>query len=293
MTGKTIAANVPAAVRQRLRKLAQERKEDFQTLLVRFALERLLFRLSISKYADQFILKGAMLFQLWFDLPQRSTRDADFLGFGDAEPKTLAEIFRGLTLMMLPELVEDGVEFLPDSVRAEPIREAASYPGVRVSMTARLDGARIPVQCDIGFGDVVTPAAESTTLPVLLQLPTPILRVYPAETVIAEKLEAMVKLAGFNSRMKDYFDLWVLFTRGSLDRKLLPMAVRATFERRGTELPSDEPTGLGDAFVHQQQTLWNAFVKRNGLIAPAFAEVVASLRQECMPLLQAARKARY
>jgi predicted nucleotidyltransferase component of viral defense system len=277
---------------QRLRNLAQERKEDFQALLVRFALERLLFRLSISKYADQFVLKGAMLFQLWFDLPQRPTRDADFLGFGDAEPKALAEIFRGLTLMTSPELVEDGVEFLPNSVRAEPIREAAGYPGVRVTMTAQLAGARIPVQCDIGFGDAVTPAAERTALPVLLQLPAPTLRVYPAETVIAEKLEAMVKLAGFNSRMKDYFDLWVLFGRGSLDRKLLPMAVCATFERRGTALPTEEPTGLGDAFVRQQQTLWNAFVQRSGLIAPSFAEVVASLSKECLPLLQAARNVR-
>jgi len=279
-------------VRQRLRNLAQERKQDFQSLLVRFALERLLFRLSISTYADQFVLKGAMLFQLWFDLPQRPTRDADFLGFGDAEPKALAEIFRGLTLMTSPELVQDGLEFLANSVRAEPIREAAGYPGVRVSMTAQLAGARIPVQCDIGFGDAVTPAAESTALPVLLQFPAPRLRVYPAETVIAEKLEAMVKLAGFNSRMKDYFDLWVLFSRGSLDRQMLPMAVRATFERRGTALPTEEPTGLGDAFVHQQQTLWNAFVKRSGLIAPAFAEVVASIRGECLPLLQAARNIR-
>jgi predicted nucleotidyltransferase component of viral defense system len=292
VTERTRTANVPASVRQRLLNLAHERNEDIQTLLIRYALERLLFRLCISAHADQFVLKGAMLFQLWFELPQRPSRDADFLGFGDAQPKALAEIFRALTLMASPDSVADGLEFLPDSVRAEPIREAAGYPGVRISMTAQLAGARIPVQCDIGFGDAVTPAAIITALPVLLQLPAPTLRVYPAETVVAEKLEAMVKLAGFNSRMKDYFDLWVLFTRGSLDRKLLPTAVRATFDRRGTELPTAEPTGLGDAFELQQQTLWSAFVTRNGLTAPAFAEVVASLREECLPLLQAARDVR-
>jgi Nucleotidyl transferase AbiEii toxin, Type IV TA system len=237
---KTKAGHVPASIRQRLLNLARERKEDFQLLLVRYALERLLYRLSVSEYADQFILKGALLFQLWFDIPQRPTRDADFLGFGEAEPRRLAEIFRALARLAAPQLTEDGLEYLPESVRAEPIREAASYPGIRVSLTAQLARAQIPVQCDIGFGDAVTPAAERMALPVLLQLPAPTLRVYPAETVVAEKLEAMVKLAGFNSRMKDYFDLWILFTQGSLDRKLLPIAVRATFERRGTALPAEE-----------------------------------------------------
>jgi hypothetical protein len=150
--GKAKASNLPASVRQRLLNVARERQEDFQLLLVRYALERLLYRLSVSEYVDQFILKGALLFQLWFDIPQRPTRDADFLGFGEAEPQRLAEIFRALTRLAAPELTEDGLEYLPESVRAEPIREAASYPGVRVSLTAQLAGAQIPVQCDIGFG---------------------------------------------------------------------------------------------------------------------------------------------
>jgi hypothetical protein len=202
-------SNVPASVRQRLLNLAQERQENFQLLLVRYALERLLYRLSLSEYTDQFVLKGALLFQLWFDLPQRPTRDADFLGYGEAEPQRLVEIFRALTRLAAPALNKDGLTYLPDSVRAEPIREAGGYPGVRVSLTAKLAGAAIPVQCDIGFGDAVTPAAQRSALPVLLQLPAPTLYVYPAETVVAEKLEAIVKLAGYNSRMKDYFDLWV------------------------------------------------------------------------------------
>lgn len=289
MIVKKKSSNVPASVRQRLLNLARERREDFQLLLVRYALERLLYRLSVSSYADQFILKGALLFQLWFDIPQRPTRDADFLGFGEAEPQRLAEIFRALTQLVTPELAEDGLEYLPGSVRAEPIREAASYPGIRVSLTAQLASALIPVQCDIGFGDAVTPAAERMALPVLLQLPAPTLRVYPAETVVAEKLEAVVKLAAFNSRMKDYFDLWMLFTQGLLDREILPTAVRATFERRGTAMPAEVPAGLLDEFARDRQAMWNAFVTRNGLKAPSLADVVSLLREECVPLLRAAR----
>lgn len=288
MTAKPVI-NVPAEVRRRLRAVARERQEDMQLLLVRFALERLLFRLSRSRFADKFILKGALLFNLWFDLPQRPTRDADLLGFDDAEPERLANIFRELTQMSGPGLAEDGVEYLSDTVRAEPIREASSYHGVRVTLTALLDGARIPVQCDIGFGDAVTPPAERRALPVLLEFPEPTLRVYPAETVVAEKLEAVVRLAAFNSRMKDFFDLWVLFTKGSLDRALLPVAVRATFERRRTKLPAEIPAGLGDAFARERSPMWNAFVTRHNITAPPFEEVVALLREECLPLLQAAR----
>jgi hypothetical protein len=189
----------------------------------------------------------------------------------------------------LPELKEDGLAFLADSIEAGPIRAATSYPGVTVSLVADLSGARIPLQCDIGFGDVVTPAAEHRVLPVLLPLPAPAMRVYPAETVIAEKLEAIVKLGGFNSRVKDYFDLWVLLTRGQMNRTLLPKAIRATFDRRGTALPEEVPAGLSDEFVRDRQSNWNAFVQRNALQTPLFPEIVGSLREQCLPLLRAAR----
>jgi len=158
-------------VLEALREGWRERQEDFQLLLVRFALERPLYRLSVSEYADQFILKGALLFQLWFDMPQRPTRDADFPGFGEAEPRRLVEICRVLTELATPESTEDGVDYLPESVCAEPIREADGYPGVRVGLTAQLAGARIPAQCDIGFGDVVAPAAERAAFSALLRLP--------------------------------------------------------------------------------------------------------------------------
>lgn len=281
--------NVPASVRQRLQALARERGEDFQQLLVRHALERLLYRLSISQHADQFVLKGALLFQLWFNLTDRPTRDADFLGFGEADPQRITAIFTELARLDAPELADDGLEFDADSVRAAAIREAAGYPGLRITLQATLDGARIPVQCDIGFGDAVTPAARREELRTLLPLPAPALRVYPPETVVAEKLEAIVRFAGFNSRMKDFFDLWVLFTHGELDAGLLPVAVRATFERRGTAIPEAPPEGMSDAFVQARVPMWNAFVGRNGLQAPAFPEVIEQLRARALPLLAAAR----
>lgn len=178
------AVNVPASIRQRLSTLARERNEDFQHLLVRYALERLLYRLSISTHADQFVLKGALLFHLWFNLTERPTRDADFLGFGEADPRRLTDLF--VEVAQLDALgAADGLQFDAASVRAEAIREAAGYPGIRITLQASLDGARIPVQCDIGFGDAVTPAARQEELRTLLPLPPPTLRVYPPETVVA------------------------------------------------------------------------------------------------------------
>jgi hypothetical protein len=228
--------NVPASVRQRLLNLARKRKEEFNQLLGSFALERLLYRLSVSEYAEQFVLKGALLFLLWADTPQRPTRDADFLGMGAAEPERFVEIFRALARMDSPELNADGLVFLEDRIEAGPIRATTEYPGITVTLVAKLAGARIPLQCDIGFGDAVTPAPERRTLPVLLPLPAPTLRVYPPETVVAEKLEAIVKLGGVNSRVKDYFDLWVLFSHSKLDRERLPAAVAAWhhLSRRGS-----------------------------------------------------------
>jgi len=272
--------NMPASVRQRLLNLAKARQEDFNNLLVSYALERLIYRLSVSEYADQFVLKGALLFQVWFDIPQRPTRDADFMGTGVAEPERLIEIFRTLARMQSPELLEDGLTYLEDSITAGPIRAATAYPGVTVSLAAELARARIPLQCDVGFGDAITPRPLRKTLPVLLPLPAPMLRVYPPETVVAEKLEAIVKLGAYNSRVKDYYDLWMLLTRGKLNREVLPTAVRATFDRRSTAIPNDVPPGLIDQYVRDRQSNWNAFVGRNEAETPPFQEVVVFPRPQ-------------
>jgi predicted nucleotidyltransferase component of viral defense system len=276
--------NIATSIRQRLRNLARERGEDFQQLLVSYALERVLYRLGQSRHRDRFVLKGALLFRLWFDLTQRPTRDADFLGFGNAEPEEFAEVFREIAGMV----EEDGLVFDAGSVKVVDIRKEAGYPGVRVSMAATLDGARIPVQCDIGFGDAVTPAPLQQTYPTLLDMPAPVLAVYPLETVVAEKLEAIVKLASFNSRVKDYFDLWVLMRYENLDRSLLPTAVRATFARRNTALPLTLPVGLAPSFAVERQAMWQAFLTRSTLSAPPLAEVLEELRAQCWPVLQAA-----
>jgi len=178
--------------------------------------------------------------------------------------------------------------FDAQTLRAAEIRKDAGYPGVRISMRATLDGARIPVQCDIGFGDAITPGPEHQAYPTLLDLPAPVLAVYPLETVVAEKLEAMVKLAEFNSRMKDYFDLWVLMRHENIDRALLPTAIHSTFTRRQTALPTSMPAGLLPEFAEKQAKMWQAFLMRSGATAPPLAEVLNDLRAQCWPLLQAA-----
>ncbi len=183
--------DVGASVRGRLLNLARERREDFQLVLTRYALERFLYRLSRSPHRDSFILKGAMLFSLWVRAPYRATRDLDLLGKGDASPARMTEVFRQICAL---EVEDDGLEFAADSVTVEEIRDVQEYGGLRVTLTARLARARIPIQVDVGFGDAVTPPAQEVELPSLLDFPRPRVKAYQAETVIAEKLQAMVAL---------------------------------------------------------------------------------------------------
>ena len=280
--------SLASSIRQQLQNLARERDESFDQMLVNYALERVLYRLSQSPHRNRFVLKGALLFRLWFGLAQRSTRDADFLGFGSSEPEEFADIFRQLAGMV----EEDGLVFDTASVQAEDIRKMADYPGVRVSMTAMLSKSRIKVQCDIGFGDAVTPAPLQQTYPTLLNMPAPVLAVYPLETVVAEKMETIVKLTSFNSRMKDYFDIWVLMRYENLDRSVLPEAIRATFARRNTALPLTLPVGLSSSFASEKQAMWQAFLTRSALSAPSLAEVLDEVREQCWLVLQAASEAK-
>lgn len=279
--------NLGASVRARLLNRAKAEKAEFGLTLTRFALERLLYRLSVSPHRDQFLLKGALLFDLWFDEPHRPTRDADFLGFGPADLPTLENVFREICAVP----VADGIVFDPATVKAEEIRKEANYAGIRITLLGTLDGARCPVQADIGFGDAVTPAPEETDYPVLLDdLPAPKLRVYPRYTVIAEKFEAITSLGIANSRMKDFFDLWVLTRHSELDAAILRQAVTATFARRGTALPTATPVGLSDEFAADatKQTQWRAFTTRNRLDAPSLETVVNHLREFLQSVVQAA-----
>jgi predicted nucleotidyltransferase component of viral defense system len=277
--------NVAASVQARLLNIAKAEGRDFGQVLTKFSLERLLYRLSKSKHADSFLLKGALLFDLWFDVPLRPTRDIDLLGFGLAELPHVIGVFDDLCQMS----VEDGVVFLADSIKAAEIRKEANYAGIRVSMVALLGNARTAIQVDIGYGDAVTPAPETATYPVLLEdLPAPQLRVYPRYTVVAEKVETIATLGIANSRMKDYFDLWVLRQQGEFDSEVLRLAIVATFARRGRPLPSQVPVGLSDAFAadQQKQRQWQAFLKKNQLEQTELAVVVQALRNWLHPLLK-------
>ncbi|MGE0385439.1 MAG: nucleotidyl transferase AbiEii/AbiGii toxin family protein [Gammaproteobacteria bacterium] len=279
--------NVAASVRARLLNRARESRQDFNIILIRYALERLLYRLSISAYADQFLLKGALLFDLWFDIPHRPTRDADFLGLGSAELPHLETVFRGVC----GTDAEDGVTFRPDTVQAAEIRKEANYAGVRVTLLGLIDGARCPVQIDIGFGDAVTPGPEEVQYPVMLpDFQAPRLRVYPRYTVVSEKLEAIAALGIANSRMKDFFDLWILSLYSEFDGETLQRAIHATFDRRRTELPSGVPFGLTDELAQdtQKQKQWRAFLGTNRLQALQLEVLVAALRDFLLPPIAAA-----
>jgi len=278
------AKNLAASVQARLLNIAKAERRDYGQVLTKFALERLLYRLSKSKHADNFLLKGALLFDLWFDVPLRPTRDIDLLGFGLAELPHVISVFEDLCRIE----AEDGMAFQADSIKAEEIRKDANYAGIRVTLVGLLGSARTAIQVDIGYGDAVTPAPESATYPVLLDdFPAPLLRVYPRYTVVAEKVEAIVTLGVANSRMKDYFDLWVLQQQGEFDADILRMAIIATFSRRTRALPHGLPVGLSDEFAQdaQKQRQWQAFLKKNLLDQVSLAEVVGKLREWLMPLL--------
>ena len=275
--------NVAASIRARLKLYADAHQQDFNLTLTRYGLERLLYRLSISPHANRYLLKGALLFSLWFDQPHRPTRDADLLGFGPDDVESAVLAFREICQIE----VDDGLAFDPASVKGTTIRKEAGYGGVRVDVLATLDGARIALQVDIGFGDAVTPAPESVNYPVLLEgLPAPQLRAYPKYTVVAEKFHAVCLLGMANTRMKDYFDLWVLLTEGALDPPELHRAVEATFQRRKLAVPSAVPSGLSDAFALDaaKQKQWVAFLKKNRLETVELTEVVALLRSEFQQL---------
>lgn len=280
-------SNLAASVRARLLNVAKAQGVDFNQVLVRFALERILYRMSQSEHADRFLLKGALLFALWYDMPHRATRDADLLGFGASDLASVARTFRDISDVA----VDDGIVFDPASVIAEEIRKDAGYAGARILIDAELARARCKTQIDIGFGDAVTPGPVDSTYPVLLaDLPAPRLRTYPVYTVIAEKLHAIALLGMANSRMKDYLDLSVLLARETLDAATLAQAIAATFLRRGMKLPDVLPIGLSEDFAHDasRQSLWQAFHRKNGLDPEPLPAVVARLRATLAPALNQA-----
>ena len=275
--------DLAASVHQRLLNVARETGRPFNEVLQYFAMERLLYRLSCSPHVGSFVLKGALLFRVW-DVPDsRATRDIDFLAFLDNSPESIASIFREVCAMD----DDDGLLFDPDSVAARKIKEDADYEGLRVRFRGLLGKARITMQIDIGFGDKVHPDVVQAKYPVILDLPAPSLRMYPPETVVAEKAEAMVHLGNLNSRMKDFYDIWWLSRQFKFDSAVLSEAIRQTFENRGTELM---PFNELQANLLENKTLerqWSAFLAKSGVPGPeSFQEVLDQIATFLGPLFE-------
>ena len=280
--------NVAASVRQRLFNRAKERGEDFQYALTRFAAERLLYRLSQSHHAGQFVLKGASLFIVWGGSSHRPTMDVDFLGMKAADPEHLRLIF--VEICSVP-CEEDGLRFSTESIQTAEIREDKAYGGVRVTLLAYLEQARISIQVDVGFGDAITPDAKMASYPTMLDLPAPELPIYPKETVVAEKCESMVALGMTNSRMRDFYDLRVMMSWFEFSGSLVKEAIRRTFERRRTELPKSVPVALTPTFFEDplKQTQWKSFLAKGVLTdaKPELQEVIREIAAFLMPPIEA------
>jgi hypothetical protein len=283
--------NIPASVRQRLSNLANERGIEFQRILVLYGIERLLYRISASPVSDRFVLKGASLFSLWLNEPHRRTRDMDLLGKDRFAPTTYASLFQQICSLTVED---DGLRFGSDTVKAVPIREENEFGGVRVTLTASLGNARISIQVDIGFGDASVP--EEIDYPTLLTgFAVPHLLAYRKETAIAEKVHTMVVLDRSNSRMKDFFDVYVLSEEFEFTLDHLSATIRETFNRRTTEIPASIPAALTQEFANDRSKLaqWKAFLNqnvsppRNALELP---DVIQSLAAFLVPALIAARE---
>lgn len=281
--------NLPASIRQKLLNLARARNEDFQLMLVRYAIERLLYRLSISSYADRFILKGATLLGIWGDISYRPTRDVDFLTYGRDTAEAIAAVFRNICRIA----AADGIVFDPDTIVAEEIRGRDEYGGVTITLSASLEQARIAVKIDIGFGDTVTPAPTLEVLPSLVALESPSVRAYNRETYLAEKLQAIVALGMANSRMKDFFDIQLISRHFEFKGEMLASAIEQTFRRRKTAIPPGIPVPFTSDFYDapDKKQQWTAFMKRIGrqphdLPLPLAVE---EIRQFIMPVLNSIR----
>ncbi|VAW50303.1 FIG00645039: hypothetical protein with HTH-domain [hydrothermal vent metagenome] len=274
-----------ASIRQKLRNLAREREEDFDYVLRQYVMQRLLYRLSLSEYSGQFLLKGALLFWVWNENFHRPTRDIDLLSFGDNDVPHLESVFR----QIVSQDEDDGLAFDVDSVSGVEIKEDADYSGVRITGFANLKNARIPSQVDIGYGDAVVPAAEEVKLPVYLDLPAPQLKAYPVYAVIAEKFQAMVMLGIANSRMKDFYDIRVIAHTMVLDGNILAQAMKATFETRKTAISTEPFILFSDEFKQDtgKSIQWNAFLNKNNITDEAnFSDVVTEIQEFIEPIHQ-------
>jgi predicted nucleotidyltransferase component of viral defense system len=250
--------NIAASVRQRLLNRARNDHRPFSELLQYYAMERFLYRMSQSPHADRFILKGALMLRVWRSPEFRPTMDIDMLGKANNEVTGIVAQIRDILSV---EVLPDGLVFAPDSIQAERITENADYEGIRIRFRGVLDSAKVTMQIDIGFGDIVFPGPESSDMPTMLDFPAPRLQCYSRESAIAEKFEAMVKLRELNSRMKDFYDIWMLSRQFDFEGEKLAEAIRLTLDRRGTTLPA-EIAAFSERFIEDKQVQWRAFTRK-------------------------------
>lgn len=285
MTRK-VKSNLPASILARL--LAESRKTgaDYQMILTEYACERFLARLAHSTVRDSFVLKGAMLLRTWSDHPYRATRDLDLLRRGDASEDAIR---RDVMTICATSVEADGVEFDRESLSLEPIRVEDEYGGTRITMHAYCGKARMPVQIDVGVGDAVFPAPQLRHYSTLLGMEEPEVFAYARETVIAEKLEAMIVLGDRNSRIKDFFDIRYLAENFEFDREMLSEAVRSTLSQRNTPIPADDPISLTAQYWENpmRPAQVRAFARRSGLTASVETgrEILAAIRPFLLPIL--------
>ena len=281
--------NIAASVKARLLAKSREQGRAFDLLLVRFALERLLFRPSCSAHRDNYVLKGGMLVTQWLEHDNRETRDIDFLGFGPDDQAAITSIFA--EIMTIES--DDGLVFDINALTASPIREEMGYGGIRLKTVARLERTLIQITLDIGFGDALTDATHKIDYPSLLNMDRPRIRSYPPEAVIAEKFHAVVALGLANGRMKDFYDLWAVPGSMQIEAEALDAAIAATFERRETQIPQERPIGLSSTMADDPaaRQRWKAYITSLELphveLGKVIDEIWASLEPSCIRLGEA------
>lgn len=279
-------SGVTQSVHQKLLNIRDRTGEQFNHLLIRYGLERLLYRIVASENDGMFVLKGAMLFALWRNVPGRPTRDVDLLGFGELDHERLKKVF---TDACMAEVVDDGLRFDPKSIVTDDIRDDQEYHGVRVRLIGYLGNARIALQIDVGFGDAITPAPTIIDYPTILEFPAPRIRAYHPATVVAEKFNAMIVLGMMNSRLKDFYDVYIILQHMGIDEAQLADAIQSTFQRRKTPLPTELPLVFTDDFISDgnKETQWKAFLKRSLLTdcELSFSQIVESIQQKLWPIV--------
>jgi predicted nucleotidyltransferase component of viral defense system len=279
--------NLGASVLARLKNYAMEMKQTFNEVLTYYGLERFLYRISVSRYENKFILKGALAMLTWPQSHIRTTSDMDLRSYINPDLQTVIGIMREICEL---EAEPDGIEFDPNSVTATNILETVTYPGIRVRLIGYINKTRVHIQIDLAFTDPVVPEPIKSNYPSILQFPEPRILIYPKETIIAEKLEAAVQLGEINTRMKDFYDLLQLSRNFEFEGITLVMAVRSTFSSRNTEIPPTVPLALRSEFAKNNQDLWKAFLSRINASEPrlqSLEEVIKTIREFLMPVIEA------